>query len=366
MKSRGTGEIYRRGNVWWVSYHVNGKRHRESSKSDVRKDAVRLLRLRTGWVAQGHEVAPDTSKTTFADLKEMLLNDYRTNGRKSLDRMEIACNNLSERFEHWRACNITTDEITKYIAERQRQGRKNGTINREMAALGRAFRLALRARKVAEMPHGPMLSEKDNVHRGFLSEGDLNNLLEHLPTYLHALVICFFFTGWRRGELLSRERRHYSDGWLVLESGEGKTKTARQFPVSKIPRLQAALDEQLERVAALERATGQIVPWLFPNEVGGQISDFRGSWESACRKAGVPNALVHDFRRTAARAMTRAGIPTKTAMELLGHKTMSIFFRYNIIDEGDLIDGGEKLAAYFAKSQPTEQKVIPLKTGTEN
>lgn len=63
--------------------------------------------------------------------------------------------------------------------------------------------------------------------------------------------------------------------------------------------------------------------------------------------------------------MTRAGIPIKTAMELLGHKTMSIFFRYNIIDEGDLIDGGEKLAAYFAKSQRTEQKVVQLKTGTK-
>ncbi|MGA8060222.1 MAG: hypothetical protein WB999_18395 [Candidatus Binataceae bacterium] len=43
----------------------------------------------------------------------------------------------------------------------------------------------------------------------------------------------------------------------------------------------------------------------------------------------------------------------------------AIFFRYNIIDEGDPIDGGEKLAAYFAKSQPTEQKVVQLKTGTE-
>lgn len=120
------------------------------------------------------------------------------------------------------------------------------------------------------------------------------------------------------------------------------------------------------RVAALEHATAQIVPWLFPNEVGGQIVDFRGAWESACRKAGIPGKLVHDFRRTAARAMTRAGIPIKTAMELLGHKTMSIFFRYNIIDEGDLIDGGEKLAAYFAaRSQRSEQKVVPLRTGTE-
>ncbi len=44
---------------------------------------------------------------------------------------------------------------------------------------------------------------------------------------------------------------------------------------------------------------------------------------------------------------------------------MSIFHRYAIVNEDDLLDGGEKLAAYFANSQPTEQKVIPLKTGTD-
>jgi integrase len=120
------------------------------------------------------------------------------------------------------------------------------------------------------------------------------------------------------------------------------------------------------RVAALERAIGQIIPWLFANKVGGQITDFRGAWESACRKVGIPGKLVHDFRRTAARAMTRACVPIKAAMKLLGHKTMSVFLRYNIIDEDEVIDDGEKLAAYFAKSQRTEQKVIPLKTGTES
>ena len=64
--------------------------------------------------------------------------------------------------------------------------------------------------------------------------------------------------------------------------------------------------------------------------------------------------------------MTRASVPIKAAMKLLGHKTMSVFLRYNIIDEDELIDGGDRLAAYFAKNQPTEQKVISLlKTGTE-
>jgi integrase len=79
----------------------------------------------------------------------------------------------------------------------------------------------------------------------------------------------------------------------------------------------------------------------------------------------VPGALVHDFRRSAARNLTRAGAGMKTAMRLLGHKTTSIFLRYNITDEEDLLDGGTKLAAHFDKREAADQKVVPIRTGTE-
>ena len=101
--NRGTGEIFRRGRFWWISYHVSGKRFRESAKSDVRKDAVRLLRLRTGWVAQGHQPMPDVGKTTFADLAAMLIDDYEANGKRSLRRVRGAVAHLTAFFGHWHA-----------------------------------------------------------------------------------------------------------------------------------------------------------------------------------------------------------------------------------------------------------------------
>jgi integrase len=72
-----------------------------------------------------------------------------------------------------------------------------------------------------------------------------------------------------------------------------------------------------------------------PNR-GVAVSEFRKSWKAACLATDKPDALFHDFRRTAVRNMVRAGVPRKVAMLISGHKTESVFERYNITAESDL------------------------------
>ena len=66
------------------------------------------------------------------------------------------------------------------------------------------------------------------------------------------------------------------------------------------------------------------------------IKDFRKRWERACRKSGCPGALIHDFRRTAARNLIRNGVPETVAMQWTGHLTRAMLDRYNITDDRDL------------------------------
>ena len=97
----------------------------------------------------------------------------------------------------------------------------------------------------------------------------------------------------------------------------------------------------LSRIFLLAK-NGEICPWVFQRK-GKPIGEFKHSWKSACIAAGLPGRLMHDFRRTAVRNLVRAGIPERVAMKMTGHKTRSIYDRYNIVNEADLKEAAEKL-----------------------
>jgi hypothetical protein len=53
--------------------------------------------------------------------------------------------------------------------------------------------------------------------------------------------------------------------------------------------------------------------WVFHDDEGRPIGDFRKAWRTAGRVSGI-RVLVHDLRRSAVRNMIRVGIPEHTAI----------------------------------------------------
>src|SRR5512139_384657 len=360
------GSIYKRGEVFWIKYYRNGKPYRESSHSDKITHAQRLLRKREGEISEGKLPGIHFDKGTFDELAEDFLTDYRINGKDTLKKAERSARNLKKTFGGMRATEITTAKIKDHIERRMEKGLSNASINRELAALKRMFHLAAECTppKVSMIPYIPMLKES-NVRKGFFEPHEYRAVKDVLPEDLKPVITFGYHSGWRKMEILDLMWDHVDlkEGADRLDPGEPKNEQGRTLYME---------EELLEEMKKLHAKRHLGCPYVF-HRIGQPIRDFRGAWVTACIKAGlcevlkdeqgkpvvikdkkgneevvkVPTKIFHDFRRTAIRDMVRSGVSERVAMRISGHKTRSVFDRYNIVSDQDLREAARKQQAYL-------------------
>src|SRR5688500_10603354 len=134
---RGLGRIFKRGSVCWVAYCYRGKEYRESSQSSSEAQARKLLKKRLGEIGAGKLIGPIEERVTFEELADDLVRDYSVNKRKAIKTIEYPIKHLRKSFDLSKALDLTTDRTNAHIERRQKEGAKNATINRELAALKR-------------------------------------------------------------------------------------------------------------------------------------------------------------------------------------------------------------------------------------
>jgi integrase len=336
------GSPYKRGRIWWIKYYRNGRMMRESSHSTRETDAKKILAMRDGDIARGIPVTPRLMRVTVGELLEDVKNDYKVNGKKSYPDLEYRCRlHLEPFFGQARASAVTTADVRNFILKRRAQGASNTAINRELTALKRCFSLAIEAGKIINKPYIPMLAE-NNVRKGFFEQDQFEALVKVLPEHLKPVVRFAFLTGWRtKSEVLTLQWRQvdFHAGEIRLEPGRTKNKEGRVFPMTR--ELRVLLDGQRAKHEQMKKS-GIVCPWVFPYH-DKPFKSFKTAWKTASKKAGIPWVIPHDFRRTAVRNLVRAGVPERVSMQMTGHKTRSVFDRYNIVSEGDLQDAKERL-----------------------
>ena len=369
----------KRSRFWWIRYTgVDGQVHSESSRRTRKKDAISLLQKRTGAIANGIPITPQIDRLTFVEAAEDLAIEYKANQRRSLDELQRRITkHLTPVFGIRRMNTITTADIRKFIAKRQtdtivlqkartitrtRGKRKgieeiplitkavsNAEINRELATLKRIFNLAIENEKLHRKPKVPMLKEH-NIRTGFFEVDEMRGMLNHLPDPLRPMIRFAYVTGWRiPSEILPLEWRQvdFEARRIRLDPGTTKNDEGRWFPFTD--ELDKVLKGQWSEHERL-KAEGKIVPFVF-HRSGKPIKAFIKAWHKARLAAACPGRIPHDLRRTAVRNLIRAGVPERVAMKLTGHKTRSVFDRYNIVSEGDLDEAARKLNGLNSRAQ---------------
>jgi integrase len=348
------GSIYKRGKTYWIKYYKNGKSYRESSGSDKKMVAKNKLALREGEIAEGKTPGIQFEKVTFDELAEDMLQDYKNNHKKSLNRAEISVTHLKKSFEGEKVVNITSKTINSYIEKRKEvDGVKNATINRELSALKRMLNLGAEQNPplVNRVPKIRML-EENNVREGFFEHDQFLSLKKHLPEYLKGVATIAYKTGLRVSEIgnLKWSQVDLKLGFFRLEAGDTKNNEPRTI----------YLDSEMKAIFKLCWSNRKnVLPYVFLNRTGkDRIKRFDKAWKNACKEAKVNLKYFHDFRRTAVRNMVRSGVPDGVAMKISGHKTRSVFDRYNIVNDADLKLAAEKHQEYLDSRTGTNSGTI--------
>jgi integrase len=356
-KKRGFGSVYQQkrrdaeGNMvtlptWWIKYSKGGQIFRESSGSYDQREAERLLKRRLGEVVTGKFAGLTPERIKIRDLTAEVLRDYEDNDRSSRGHVERRLRlHILPMMGDIRAADFGTSDVRRYITHRRRAETANASINRELAILKRAFHLAAESDppRVYHIPHFPML-EENNVRKGFLEHDAYKRLRDVLPAGVRLLFVVGYHVGCRCGELLKIRwsQVDLNAKRIRLEPGTTKNKQGRTLPI---------FGEMVERL----RIEKEIRDSQFPgcqhvfHRDGEPVKNFRKSWESGCTAADLVGLMFHDLRRTAVRNMVRAGIPEKTAMAISGHKTRSVFDRYNIVNDRDLTDAAVRMEEHLKK-----------------
>ncbi len=207
--------------------------------------------------------------------------------------------------------------------------------------------------KVERFPVSPGRNE-------WLTEKQVENLLEACHPHLYPIVLCALETGMRKSEILGLRWRDIRDGQIYLTGDRTKNGKPREIPVS------AKLAEEFGRLQR-QRETAKValvtdLVFTSPRRrtikkkgllevITGPMVDIRSAWDTAKKKAGIPPGFrFHDLRHTTASWLKMGGADDYTVMEILGHSDHKMMKRYAHLSQDHKRNALERLPRWNGES----------------
>lgn len=224
---------------------------------------------------------------------------------------------------------VQSSDVVNLVRSMSARNYAAGTINRMLVLLSYGYTLAIKW-KVAGVYRNPAADvvplRVDNRIERYLNEDETQRLLHEVRAspnpVLGPIVAFLILTGARKREALSVRWAEIDMGrrlWRVSRTKSGRN---RHVPLSDAA-IQVLAQQQREQAHSGDSA------FVFPNPRTGKpfVSVFY-SWDSARRRAGLPDLRVHDLRHSFASFLVNAGRSLYEVQELLGHADTRTTSRY--------------------------------------
>jgi len=306
----------------------------------AREACVRMF-MNKGWempeALGGAPVRPKQELTLWRAV-ELFLKYPEVKSSANKWRHEVSLANITAKLgKDTPLKSIWVPSLKAYQIERQSEGVKPSTVNRELTSLSRLFSVMVEMRLVDENPARLVkrLSEKSSERQVYLSWGDVQRILSHCPEWFKPIVLAAYYTGMRRGEILGLSWKQVNVLKRMITLAPQDTKEAhwKRIPIHKdlVPTFEAAT-----RIRSITTDNVFLIDGRPPN-----FESLKNPWRRACVIVGLddPRPHLHDLRHTWKTNARRSGMDPEIRESILGHwtKQKSVSDRYGRVSDDELI-----------------------------
>jgi len=359
--------LKRGGGFYWIEWRDHGRRKRERIGPSKEAAELRLGEIRRAQVEERHIDRDKGARMSLGELVSWYLALPEVGAKRSWKRdvqllgavtRHLGENILIKDLNKGMMDGYATQRLKDDSPARKGESISPATVNKERMAINTALNRAVAHSKLDVNPLAGRMKKlnEDNIRERVLTGEEFEHLLACLSSPLREMTLVAFYLGMRQGEILKLtwDKVDFERNFIRLAGTDTKNGSKRCIPIH--PRVR-------EMLINLPRG-------LHTNRVllskGKPVNNFAGNyklqWDRAVKEVELGDFTFHDLRHCAINNLRLTGNDHFTIMAISGHRTTSVFRRYNVVTEEELQKvkwkPDEKIGVHIGVHQPRKSGEI--------